>query len=574
MSVLDTDSSTFDNLVSGISSDERKVLLDKIKPDAKDEISLHVNDSTADYTELPLSEQMRKLSIFTRIWFWLSAVFTNQSVDVVFNNHLVANIAHRIEHSCPGIIDYKRRLLYTIFYEKLTQLRAAVDFLKPYISSYSANPGGFYVLLCNELVPSLKKDLEEQTDPYQYPFSKEVNNEMRLSLLHRQEQIINDMSSGDKAKAYAAVRFLEWLKNFCELPIHKMISTFTFSSVDEKVSYFKQIGTFFNAFSRVMCSSKPYTEEVLRILYQFDRRKNNGKSLEETESDVGIDEFMEKAVTQMSVIKMFVTTVPVRELSCVIFNNSQFVPEPCGGGEDWFIKYKNQWKTILNYKWDLWQKDAKKEKLKTKLVSYFSMSGFPLFPYRPWAKCEGGLFFHYEMTLGFIYAFFKNEYMFYVPVLKTAAFEGDFSVRENRLEFTDTVNSLNKVNENLDILANSLSASGEYGQVFGMYETEGKSTKSIENSLEKALKSIEKDTLVIINSFGKCCRTMESLMGGMLSDHITAYYGPLNNLDTIKGKDNKKFKEDLLKCKFGLAHAFELVKELEPLDLPVSETDI
>ncbi len=573
MGKSDKVTTNFDNLVSEISPDERKNLLDKITENKEtDKLEFGLKDSLLE-TEGSLIKQMRKLSVFQRFIFWLKAIFTNQSIEIVYNNYLVVNIARHIEREYPGLIEYRHKVFYNTFYEKLLQLKNASDFFKPYINSYSANPGAFYVMLGNQIMPEIAEEIEKNSDPYQYPFDKEINNEMKFSLLRKQEEVINTLPQQNKVEVYACIRAVEWLKSFVELPLLKMISGFKENSGNVKICNFIQIGTMYNDFAKVMCNGAIITNEVLRALFYFDERRNGGKELEETEFNPGLNVFLERASNQVASISMFVDTVPVNKIACVIFNNSQFTPESCGGGEDWLKKYKAQWKNILNYRWELWIKDAKKEKLKTYLASCFNMNGFPLFPYRPWSKIKNGLFFQYEMTLGFLYAFFKSEFVYYVPALKLTSFEGEFSVRENRVEFTDTMNFLSKINEDLDVLANQLSAGGEYGLEFGKIDDTQALSKTALDHVRVMMKEIEKSTLDIINSFGKCCRTFANLMNGMLSEHITAYYGPLTNLDKINGSDNKKYRECLDKCRNGLNNAFELVKELESLDLPIQDAD-
>ena len=64
---------------------------------------------------------------------------------------------------------------------------------------------------------------------------------------------------------------------------------------------------------------------------------------------------------------------------------------------------------------------------------------------------------------------------------------------------------------------------------------------------------------------------MRNLMSGILSEKITAYYGPLVNLMRLGGRDNKEFREKLSKAKFSIDHSYEILQEIEPLDLSIDE---
>ena len=55
----------------------------------------------------------------------------------------------------------------------------------------------------------------------------------------------------------------------------------------------------------------------------------------------------------------------------------------------------------------------------------------------------------------------------------------------------------------------------------------------------------------------------------MLGEKVTAYYAQLSNLMRIQGHANKEFRLNLLRVKNGIDHAYTLLQELEPLDMPI-----
>ena len=82
------------------------------------------------------------------------------------------------------------------------------------------------------------------------------------------------------------------------------------------------------------------------------------------------------------------------------------------------------------------------------------------------------------------------------------------------------------------------------------------------------MENLERSAAKILSSTGKVFRILENLLNGILSEKITTYYGPITNLSKIKGRENKKFREELDKCKLMVEHSFEVLKEIEPLDSP------
>ena len=567
------DNSTFQDLVAEISSEERENMLRSMKKGQTVEGSpVRTASKVENGDDMDLSVKLKQQSIFKQFWYWLKAALSNTSVEEVFNKALVSGISREVERESPGLMDSRKKTLGSVFFETFTQLKQVAEFLVPYVERYEAEPGGFYALLGYIIMPAVGKEIEQESDPYQYSFDKTITKEMKASLLHKMDEILKNIPSPRKTEMYASVRSVEWLRQFVRLPYANILSRFTSTTEGRNECPFAQIKQEFDEVTKIICNFVPITDEAIQCLYLYHERKhstaNSFDALDDSLAN-GAD-FINAAAAQISVIKMFVQSVPVYKMAKVIFENSMYIPEAYGGGEDWLVRYKNQWRLMFERRWELWNRDHKKEQLKVRLMDYFQLANFPLFPYRPWTKVWGGLSFHYELTLGFINSFFKNEYSSVTEVLKSAAVEGEFSSKDNQVEFLDTVNMLSAVNDALDILASQCSASGEYGIEFAKYEGIREISDPVHAQLTDVIEDIEHDTNNIINNFGKACRSLGNLMGGILGEKVSAFYGPLLNFNKIHGRDNKAFREAMMKAKLVFSHAYELVQEIEPLDEPVS----
>ncbi|MBP5359025.1 MAG: hypothetical protein J6Y69_07555 [Treponema sp.] len=568
--------STFNELVTEISNEERERILKGMKQGQTVESSSVNNDYEQEKNqtaETALKDQLKKQSFFLQIWYWIKATFSNTSIEEVFNKSLVTAIAREIEHTYPGIIDFRKKSLMSGFYDKFCQLKKAADFFEPYISLYEENPGAMYTMLGMIIVPSVSSDIERESDPYQYALDKVVTSEMKSILVQKMDKILDGISTAKKSEMYASVRGIEWLRQFVKMPFTRIISKFATNQEGSCSSLFGLVKPDFSEITRIMSNYVPLTDDAVQALFLFFQRKSKITGFFDGIGEAGETgtEFVNAAATHNSVIKMFVQTVPMYKLSKVVYENSQFIPDAYGGGEDWFKKYRAQWKLMFERRWNNWERDCKKEKLKLKLMSYFRLSKFPLFPYRPWEKIDGGPLFHYELTLGFVYSFFKNEFPTFNQALAATSVEGDFALKENRVEFSESLNLLIKINDSLELLASQLSTSGEYGQQFAKWENTKTRTNTESVILDGTMEEIDGAASEIINQFGKACRSMRNLMSGILSEKITAYYGPLVNLMRLGGRENKEFRDKLSKAKFSIDHSYEILQEIEPLDLSIDE---
>lgn len=561
------DNSNFNGLVNGISPYERQVLLNRItKTEEKLDKKSSENDKS-DYVENSLQEQLSRVSLLQRFIFWLRATFTGTTVEGVFNAYLLSKLASSVEHSYKLVINYKRAVLSSSYYDKLSLLHSAQDFFQEAIELYDQSPDKFYTILGRVIMPEIMDEIFKVSDPYQYPFTKELNKEMRLNLINKMEKIEDNIPQDKRIEMYNAVRSMEWLKSFVNLPFTRFLTKFSMDANGNRECLFTQCTNEVTAFSKVFCEQKPITEELLKAIETFVGSRRREKV--SRDGEVSTVSFQEEAAAQISVINAFTEGIPIDSITKLVLGNAVYRAEGIAGGEDWLVKFKMHQKTVFDARWEEWIHEYKKQKIKIKLVSYFSIPEFPTFPYRPWTELWDGVVFHYELTLGFLYNFFKIVYPEYERTLKVIALEGDFSVKENRVEFTDSMNELNQMYQDLTMLASQLTGAGEFGQAFAKFKGVHTKSKSTVEKVDVLMSDVERIAFTLISNFGKTCRSMENILLGMLGEKISPYYGPLTNLSKIKGAENKEFRESLERTKNGILHAFDLVKDLEPLDKEV-----
>jgi hypothetical protein len=69
-------------------------------------------------------------------------------------------------------------------------------------------------------------------------------------------------------------------------------------------------------------------------------------------------------------------------------------------------------------------------------------------------------------------------------------------------------------------------------------------------------------------SFCKQCRIIESIFHGILDAAKDSRYESIQNLMTIRGHENRAFRDKMAEVRNILKNAQELLADIEPLDLP------
>ena len=562
---------SFDELVAGISSDERKYLLAKINQNREHSFPL-VQPAREETDGFTLDIKLNSESFLYKLFLWIRSLVSKKHRLEIYNNDLIRTLARKINKNHPGIVDMQNGLILSLFYEKLKELKNAADFFKPYFNIFNENPGKFYVFMSTFIAPEIASSINAEADPYSVPFEKEGTKEVRSSLLKKMEGILKDIPQKSRAVMYDAVKSLNWLKRFSELPYMHFLAQFTAIVSENYTCPFTNAQTDFNALASVLSDARSIPNEALEALFLFPQRKG-GEAVElDQDTEKSMREFLSKSAAGISMVQMFISTVPFFALGKVIFSDYDWQIETFGGAEDWFVKFKEEWKIVFDERWESWLRDRKKSQLADVLMEKFGILSFPELPYRPWANLWGGVPFRCEMTGGFLYWFATVKYEEVMGVLNVLVLEGVFLNNDNRAEFSEAMNKFAEINHQVQLFGESLNEKGSVGSVFAKLIADHVRTLKGQNMVNSIILNAETSVRGWESSFCDCCRTIERVLSGILDDEKTdKKYESIQNLMTIRGRENRAYRDNLQAEREVLLESHKILAEIEPLDLPKVE---
>jgi len=558
MSVPDS-TNPFDSLVSGISGEERKALLEKLQKTANN-VETQTLEAPLPADEkggMSLTVELKQESFLYRFWVWIRSLFSGMSSAETYNADKVSGIASDISRTYTGLIDYPHAYLLTPFYEKLKELKICADFFRPYIGKIEEDPGAFYVFLGVFLAQEITNQMNEEADPFIYPVTPEVTKEYRSALLRKMDEILKNIPAESKQAMYRAVCSIEWLRQFTRLPFDRFLDLFTNLLENTYVCTFDNAESVVDAFTKVLSAGKGISGEELEALYLFSNPGNDPEAL---------DTFLGKAETQLSVMHIFITTVPMRLIARVIYNDCRWAPELFGGAEDWFVKYKEQWKKVFDRRWNSWTQACKKEEQRIALKNKFGLESFPMLPYRPWSQMWGGMIFHFELTGGFLYWFFTNQYAEVLKVLKSLLLEGLFMYNENKEELSTAMNDFSRIEFELKQFTKRLAPNGETGVIFDKLASEHLRTLQGQNKIDSMILAAENEVKNFETQFCAACRTFLQILKGIFSENNDKRYGPLKNLQTARSSNGRNLYDELQSLKAKLADTLDMIGQIEVID--------
>lgn len=563
----------FDRLVSELGKDERLTLLEKLStaslPSETENIEAPDKAETSDLN-YDIQTKLKNESVLLRFWLFLKSIFTGMNQRVIYNDLLISRKSKILAKNFPDIYDMKKNSLLTGFFVELKNLHQAADFYKPGIASYEESPGEAYVFLGSLFLSDLYEKIEKETSPYSVDFSRSPNQELRNSLIRKMDDLLSGISVTERQNLYQNVQSLEWLKQLVKLPFEKFLSRFTSFNHSDFLCPLDNVSTELNHFVKVLCYSKKITPEVLETLYMltggFSNKKNEPKNTDIDNIRDPAKEFHEQCLDSILKINGFIKNVPVKTLAAVASKDADWVMPNPAGIEDWFVKFKAQWRKQFDRKWESWLVDRKKSEIRLVCEKVFGEVKLPLIGNRPWSNAWGGIPCNRDYSLGFLYSFFMKLYPKIAAVLKIIQLEGDFVLRETRVEFTNAYNDFAKQNEDVISLNAKLAEGGTLYESFENIAVEKLRTIQNQSRMDSLMLSIETEISMLSSKFGATCREFINILEGILKIKKDTKQEVITNLSMLQGLENQQFRINLLDSYDKLSISLELLKQLEGIE--------
>lgn len=556
----------FDKLIAGLSADERREMLNRINANAPQTVQfVDVDDNIKD---IPGNLQLRlnNESVIYKILLWVRSVFSKRPSEKIYNDDLLLRIAKKVNKEHPGLINHHAAVLDSVFYERLRTLKDAADFFKPYFSFVDAAQGEFYVFLSSFVVPELSDRINRNADPFTLPFSRNPTPDVKTELLRKLDDLLNGIEPSSRTKLYYAISSLNWLKQYTRLPFIHFSSQFTnIAGANYTCPYGNAVNDY-DVFGSLFAHVTPISSESLEALYLFSQKKDLTSNAQSKDIERAVKEFMAVANSHLATIQMFITGVPVIKVGKLVNLDYDWEPGNTGGAEAWFPSFRSHWRKILEVRWNDWLRERKKNLLSASLKNDFGLTSFPTMLYAPWKKLWSDVSFAYELTGGFISWFAMEKYDEIINTMNEVMLEGIFLRSENRQEYSEGMNNFVNANKKMQELIEKLSPSGAFGLAFEEIATSKIRTLQVQNQIDSMMSSTETDVADIYKKFIQGAKQIDDVYKGFFEDIKDGVHESLQNWTSIKGHQNREWRDKLRNIFIMLKRVIFYLSELEPID--------
>lgn len=537
--------STFDRLASELSRDQREDMFHKLSS-ALSGVSEEVSETEEGESDgsLDLSEYIRGLGFFSRLWLFFRAIFRGAEQEEILEADMLRQTARDISKRVPDILDPARMQARVGLYNRIRSLEQASRTCFEIVGPASSElRGAFLAFLLEMESEEVKLRIDTDIDPERIVEDKPniSDADLKRTLEANLDEILGSMPAGLRGRMYVNAQFLDHFRRLGVFEFGSVFSLFhagrgtevepcDLGALREYLVDLASIGRGLRV--------RP-GEVLLRALYIFvrQRSRNDDGGSETDEQQVGyrLDRFAEGFKT----VREFFATVPLEGLTKLAAGSIHYGPEYGGGGEDWFQLIKQFWRNRID---DMYQGFAF-ERHKVRLIQESSeLIGVPVYPLESFEGEIPGSVSRYALVLGIIDAFMLRVFRERVhPLLRTIQVSGNFYKDTNQRAFNQSFEKLREIPHRLTKFKRDIGPEGNTGWQLVALSEEGYDQKRLIEARRPLISELETRAREITSESIEALRTLVLVLEGILHSSGNEEYDTLSNLPAIEGSNNEVF---------------------------------
>ncbi|MDR2028863.1 MAG: DUF5312 domain-containing protein [Treponema sp.] len=535
------ESGAFGQLASELSLEERKDLLDRLTVHSGLSQALLYEERHDSIFIISEQEQYHQLPWYVRLKYRIISFFNGLPPEQIFERRWIARIGKIINRQAPGHYDYRQDLLLPNFREKLMELKNAARFFYNTLDqSINRDRGAFYAFLASLEMGDIHQYLLNGTNfkalALENPALQE--GELRQLALNSLEQSLSRITEDEKRRMYANVRSLNYLKALSTFSFDRIILSF---AVNPAHGGLVCKGTVVEAplvtLQNVLFSLKQVPPmALLESLFIFVLQEYK----EEPPLDITIEmrRLLSMAEKDLAAIRNFNREVPLTLILRCISRDMRLLPQEIGGGEDWFVAYRDYWKRQADTQFNEYKRQCRHKELvdaihqflkggplKTihHVVSQYNPEGFPL--------SQG-------LALSFLMTFYSNIFMPDIhQFLRVIMIEGKFYRVEIRTQFTEIYNEIMKLEDLIRQFEFQLSPEGTYGNTYFSSDAEPIPGPPRRRKVQRVIDEAAAEAEGIVTTAKQTIAEMIKILEGFMRKETGGNYDALANVAQIASKN-------------------------------------
>nr|MQY77342.1 hypothetical protein [Spirochaeta sp.] len=394
--------SVFDRLVSYLESSERKALLEKIQ-NSFSESQEPLITIPEDDTSLNADEELKKFTVIQRFFLFLRSLFTQKDTYTLIQDILLKKTASIIEKRASGLIDYHNSLYSEQMYNELTLLKEHTRFFQEALrSALVKNKHAFFAFLAGLELELVQFKLINETDPFSLWDTGTIENPTAVKHEMRKiaADIFQEIPKENKHMVYLDAQSLSALFHLSNHPFDTMLTAFksakcTFRDLDKHLTPLADL---------LKALEFTPSADALKALFLF--HYNERLADEDFPLEKNLYRSLSESKIALKGIGSFNERIPLVSIIRYTKGNLEYKPQKRGGGEDWFVIYKDFWYHRIDSRYNEFYWQHMYERLKNEAADFIGSYQMPQVFKKRALWPDGGI--NYCLSLSFLKALLEK----------------------------------------------------------------------------------------------------------------------------------------------------------------------
>ncbi len=561
------ENSKFDSLVRSLSKAERKDLWEKIHSEEAPVVNNSPLRQVQDESPINYARAYEQLQLVDKIVLFFKVLFTSITREEEMEQLLLTKMGKKIEREHPDLYEHASMQLLSGFRENIAKMKERFQFLRePYSQAFGGMKQDFFAFMVGWRFPEIQQRLLQDIEPEQVAYEKSLDDphQVKKEIEYRLEDIIESIGHEQRELLYAEARRFNTLYHLVFFSFERILGSFVRSEIKKRYQApLNEIKDSLGDLSQVLVTLQdPPSEGMIKVLFLFHLQKEL-----ETEASQDIDkrlnDLLRQADQAFNHLRFFNQRVPLVSLIRLARRNLEYVPPEIGGGEDWFVLFKQFWYRRFEIKIKSYIQQQKRKKLIEQAQDFLKTTELPSLQYygtQLWPDYGNPKYNH---SIRFVRGFVDNHFFgdMHGP-LKLLLIDGKFYKEQNREEYNDCYNGMLKVQGEINELEIELSPDGEMGKRIERIRGETVSRKQLQMKLEKTVEDTDKKIEQMLSRVVDHLTLLTHLLGGILYGDVGGRYDTLSNLGYIGRNENKNLSQKLSAIKTKIENFLEIYTEL------------
>jgi hypothetical protein len=528
-----TEDRTLNRLVSELTLEERKNLLERLK-DQSNLSGEPLYEVKKEAPAVKFDEQYARLPWYYHIFYLVLSFFKSKPPLKLFEDNQVARLGREIDERFPGLYNYQRAYLLPEFYHALVDLKEAARFFFTALDvSVGRDKGGFYAFLGSLELGDVHHRLQTETDPLKLeeknPGASDA--ELRQMAFRAMEDAFAAITEEQRNAMYHNARSLQCLKELSSFLYDRILLAFGFeSAASSQMCSINVVRELLLTLNNILFSlQSPPPLPLLESLFVFLLQEKVG----EPAFDMGREmrSLLSKAENALVTIRSFNAKVPLTLILRCSGRDMTLSPHAVSGGEDWFLMYREYWKRHIELAVADYTQQRRYQEMVDSFRYFLKGANLKVLDHVVSETNPDGLPIPEAMILSFLLTFYSVVFMGEInKTLRPILIDGDFQRRENRTEFTEAYNDLIKLEDDIRTFERHISPAGDYGKRYTLARQDMSSLPVKRRKIQLVLEDASAEAQKIIAGIRRASLIMINILSGLLGNSLGGKYGGLGNM--------------------------------------------